>query len=303
VSAAPPALSVEGNEGADCPAPRAVAQAVLRLIPREHDDLLTRHGVRIELEDRDTRYRVRVFKDGVSFAQTYADPARDCEGRANFAAVFAVLTIMPPDLGFATKPEPEPRMKPEPPTAPVPEAPKVQPAAPPRQSLIHLELSGVGAYAPAILDAPELTTFGGELRVALGRDAWAGTLSVAYLGRAKFELDRVQGELDRLPASVGVRFTGDVDSLQLTGELGALAILQRLRATNLLASREQHALELGVRAGIQVSSASKASFRPFAGAFVWVSPGPREFVAYPNGLVGNLPYLWLGGAVGISLGL
>jgi hypothetical protein len=276
---------------------------VLRLIPREHHDLLTVHAVRIELDDLDNSYRVRVFKDGASFAKTYADAARDCDGRANFAAVFAVLTVMPPELGFAALPEPEPNVEPPPPPPPPIEVPKVEPPPAPQPALAHIEVSGLVAYAPAILDAPELTSLGGELRVALGRGAISGTMSVAYLGRAKFGLDGVQGDVTRLPVSVGARLSSEFDGLQLAGELGGMAITQRLRATNLVESRAQSTLELGLRAGLQVSTAGGGRFRPFAGAFAWFSPGPRELGAMPSGTLGNLPYLWLGGAVGLSLGL
>ncbi|MET0792913.1 MAG: hypothetical protein ABW061_15440 [Polyangiaceae bacterium] len=299
---APPALPVSSSGGSECPAPRAVEQAVLRLIPRERHDLLVEHAVRVELEDLDTSYRVRVFKDGAPTEKTYTDPARDCDGRANFAAVFAVLTVMPPELGFAALREPEPKPEPKPPPAVI-EVPKGKPALPPQPPLTHIELSGLIAYAPAVLDAPELTSWGGELRVALGRGAFSGTLSVGYLARAKFELDGVQGDITRLPVSAGVRVRHEVDSWQLSGDLGALAVSQRVRATNLVQVREQNTLELGLRAGIQISPAGNAWFRPFAGAFAWVSPGPRELAALPNGVLGNLPYLWLGGALGVSLGL
>jgi hypothetical protein len=52
-----------------------------------------------------------------------------------------------------------------------------------------------------------------------------------------------------------------------------------------------------------VSPPGSARFRPFVAAFAWISPSPRELRALPNGELGNLPYLWLGGALGVSLGL
>lgn len=303
VPAAPtgPEFSVSSSGSSECPAPRAVEQAVLRLIPREHHDLLTLHAVRVELDDLDASYRVRVFKDGTPFEKTYADPARDCEGRANFAAVFAVLTVMPPELGFAVTPEPPPEPKPEPPPPPI-ETPKREPPPAPEPPLAHVELSGLVAHAPAILHAPDSTSLGAELRVALGRGAFSGTLSVAYLGRAKFELDGVRGDVTRLPATIGLRLRHEFDSWQLSGDLGAGAVSERVRGTNLVNSRTHETLELGLRAGLQISTGN-AGFRPFAGAFAWISPGPRDIAALPNGIVGNLPYLWLGGSLGVSLGL
>ncbi len=291
---------VSGTGG--CPAPAAVEQGVLRLIPSEHRDLLAHHQVRVELEDLDERYRVRVFKDGRSVEKVYNDPARDCLGRANFAAVFAVLTVMPPELGLGAPPPPEPPAPP--PAAPVLEAPKpARPPPPPSAPLAHVELSALLAYAPAILDAPELASFGGELRVALGRGAWSGTLSVAYLSRAKFDLRGAQGDVTRLPASIGLRFRSLFDSWQLSADLGALAVSERVRAVNLYESRTHQTLELGVRAGLTVSPLTKGNFAPFLSAFAFVSPGPRTLEALPGGEIGNLPYVWLGGALGVSLGL
>ncbi len=305
VASVAPEFSVSSAGSSECPAPRAVEQAVLRLIPREHHDLLTLHAVRVELDDLDASYRVRVFKDGTPFEKTYADAARDCEGRANFAAVFAVLTVMPPELGFAATVESNPAATPEPKPELVPpplEAPKVEPPPAARAPLAHVELSGLFAYAPAILDAPDMTAFGAELRVALGRGALSGTLSVAYLGRAKFELAGVQGDVTRLPASVGLRLRHEFDAWQLSGEVGVAAVSQRVRGTNLVESRAHDTLELGLRTGLQISTGN-AGFQPFAGAFAWISPGPRDLSALPQGIVGNLPYLWLGGALGVSLGL
>lgn len=299
-------LSVTSGGDTQCPAPGVVEEAVLRLIPPEQHRLLSEHAVRIELEDQDTSYRVRVFKDGVPVAKTYPDPVRDCAGRANFAAVFAVLTVMPPDIGGSAEPEAKAEPKPEPKLERAPAVvavPKLEPAPAPPRPLAQIELSGLLADAPAIWHAPQLTSFGGELRVVLGRGALTGTLSVAYLGRAKFELDGVQGDVTRLPVAVGMRLSHAFESLQIAGELDALAISERVRGTSLVASRVHDVLELGVRAGLQVSTASDARFRPFAGAFAWVAPAPRGLVAFPAGPVGNLPYLWVGGALGMSLGL
>jgi hypothetical protein len=46
-----------------------------------------------------------------------------------------------------------------------------------------------------------------------------------------------------------------------------------------------------------------ARFAPFVGVFTWLVPGPRDITALPQGVLGNLPYLWVGGTVGVSLGL
>jgi hypothetical protein len=288
----------------DCPEPNVVQREVLRLIPPERHDLL-QHGLRIELEDLGESYRVRVSKDGTSLKKRYADPARDCDARARFAAVFAVLSVMPPELGADVQsvevPAPKPAAPPKPVSAPPPPPPP--PPALPLAPLAHIELGALFSYAPAILGAPEFSAFGGELRVSLGRGSLASTLSVAYLSRAKFELRGVTGDLWQLPMSAGLRVTSDFGGLRMAGDLGLLAVVQRVRATDLASSRAASALELGARGGLTFQTELGAHVAPFFGAFVWLAPAPRDLSAEPLGVFGNLPYLWIGGSAGVSLGL
>jgi hypothetical protein len=286
----------------DCPEPSVVQREVLRLIPPERHDLL-RHGVRIELEDLGESYRVRVSKDGTSLKKRYADPARDCDARARFAAVFAVLTLMPPELGADTLSVESPAPPPVAPPKAVIAPPPPPPPAPPLAPLAHVELGALFGYAPAIVGAPELSAFGGELRVALGRGTLQSTLSVAYTSRAKFELRGVTGDLWQLPLSAGLRVSSDLGGLRMAGDLGLLAVVQRVRATDLAASRAASALELGVRGGLTFQAELGSNIAPFCGAFVWLAPAPRELSAAPQGVFGNLPYLWIGGSAGVSFGL
>ena len=302
----PPAQFTFGS--VQCPEPKAVEQAVLSLIPPEHYALLER-GVRVELEDLGDTYRVTVLKEGATVKKSYSDPARDCGGRTRFAAIFAVLTLMPPELGLAplAKPEPEPAPKPAPKPALKPEPRPIPAPAPvptrPLRPLVQLEPSALFAYAPAILQAPSLHSLGGELRVAVGRGTLSGTLSVAYAQRARFDLNGVQGDVARLPSSVGVRLRSDFDSWSLAADLGLSLVAQRVRATNLLTEHAASSLDVGVRVGVQVARQVGPSFAPFFGAFVWLSPAPSEISALPQGVIGNLPYVWLGGAAGVSFGL
>jgi hypothetical protein len=284
----------------ECPDAAAVEREVLRLIPPERHELL-RRGVRIELDDLGDGYRVTVSKDGTSVKKSYADPARDCDGRARFAAVFAVLTVMPPELGpdaLAPKPPPPPPPPPRPRRVVV-----VVPPEPPMPPFAHVELAGLFAYAPGIVNAPQLTTFGGELRVALGRAAFAGTLSVGYLPRSRFELSGVSAELLQVPASAGVRLSSDLGSFRVAADVEILAVVQRLRATSLVVSESQHALELGARGGLMLERPIGTRFAPFVGVFTWLVPAPSDITAFPQGVLGNLPYLWMGGTIGVSLGL
>lgn len=286
-----------------CPDPRSVQQAVLGLIPPERYHLLE-HGVRVELEDLGDSYRVTVWKAGASVNKSYSDPARNCAGRARFAAVFTVLTLMPPELGPEPEPEPEPAPVAIPVAKPLPSATPAPTSTRELPPLVHLELSALFAYAPAILEAPSsLYTFGGELRVALGRGALSGTLSMAYTQRSQFDLNGVQGELQRLPMSVGARLRSDWDSWTLAADLGLFFAAQRVSAPNLLTEHTPSSLDVGGRLGIQIGRHVGPHFAPFFGAFVWISPAASEISALPQGVIGNLPYLWLGGAAGVSFGL
>jgi hypothetical protein len=287
-----------------CPDPALVEREVLSLVPPERHELLERR-VRVDIDDLGESYRVTVSKDGSSVRKNYSDPGRDCEGRARFAAVFAVLTVMPPELGPDALAPPKPPPPPAPPPVPPPPARRVvvAPPAPALPPLAHIELGALFAYAPAILKAPDLSTFGGELRVALGRGAVAATLSVAYTARSKFELDGVRGDVSQLPASAGLRLHSELVSWDVAADLGVLAVLESVRATNLFVVKNESALELGGRAGVSFERPIGAHFAPFIGAYAWLVPGPRNISALPQGVLGNLPYLWIGGTVGVSLGL
>jgi hypothetical protein len=283
-----------------CPDPAAVEREILNLVPVERRDLL-RNDVRVDIDDLGDLYRVTVSKNETSVKKSYSDKARDCEGRARFAAVFAVLTVMPPDLDLEPPEAPAPPPPPPPKVTVAPPPPPLPP--PPFVPVARLEASGLVSYAPAILKAPELANFGGELRVGLGRGWLSGTLAVAYNARSTFELARVRGEVSRLPGTIGVRMASEVGSFRLAADLGVLAVLERVRAVSLSLSRSSNTIELGARLGFQIEHPVGARLAPFLGVYALLVPGPAELVSLPKGVLGNLPYLWIGGAAGLSLGL
>lgn len=275
---------------------------MLRLIPEERRSALREHAVHVELTDTNESYRVKVSKDGVTVSKTYLDKARDCTSRENIAAVFAVLTVLPPELGLSPEPVAEARLAPPTPMPPPP-AVVVVPPPPPAPHLVHIELGGLGVSSPAIFDAPAISGVGGELRVAFGRRAYALTLSLGYLPRARFELDGVRGEVARLPASVGVRWRHELEAWAVQLDLGALAVSDQVRATNLSRSEPHGSFDAGLRAGLAVAPAGNPRIAPFLGVFAWGSLLSRELVAAPQGAFGKLPQLWVGGTLGVSLGL
>jgi hypothetical protein len=72
----------------------------------------------VVVTDEGASYRVSVTGEGTTAQKTYTDPGRECARRTRFAAVFAILTLMPPELEpdpeSSTKPQPNPKSGTEP---------------------------------------------------------------------------------------------------------------------------------------------------------------------------------------------
>lgn len=92
----PEPLSIQGS--GSCPAADAVRASIFQLTTAERRRALP-PGSRVTIVDLGTRYRVSVVSEETRAEKTFADAARECDRRARFAAVFAVLTLMPPELG------------------------------------------------------------------------------------------------------------------------------------------------------------------------------------------------------------
>ena len=60
------------------------------------------------LIDAGESYEIEINRGGETFRKTYADPARECSKRVRFAAVYVVMTLMPPELFEAEPSEPTP---------------------------------------------------------------------------------------------------------------------------------------------------------------------------------------------------
>ena len=120
----------------------------------------------VDVADAGDTYRVRLTVSNTQRVRVYRDVARDCEQRARFAAVFVVLTLMPPELLIET------------PKLPAAEPPSPEPVRPSRRPRSSLWTPRRGACAsswqrwatprPRVLSAPEMTGAGGELRAAIG---------------------------------------------------------------------------------------------------------------------------------------
>src|SRR5689334_15407552 len=89
-----PRVLLEGD-AAGCPSPRALGEALTRLIPSVEVTSASEAGVfRVEITDLGKRYRLRVGGGD----RELAEPARRCEERARAAAVLVALVLQPPSL-------------------------------------------------------------------------------------------------------------------------------------------------------------------------------------------------------------
>jgi hypothetical protein len=289
VGAAPGAAPLISASGA-CPDLDLVSGAVTALIPHGGLDALPRSAA-VEVADLGESYRVKVVAEGVARVRVFRDVGRDCEQRARFAAVFIVLTLLPPELVIDVQP---PRAPPPPPP-PAPEEP-------PRRS--RLDIAAVFDLAPPVFDAPQIVALGGELRIAR-RFGWlAGVLGVGVEPRSSFTKDGLQGRETRFPFDLGLRAAHPFAAWELDGEAALAAAIFRAEGLNTLMPQQGTRLDLGGRLGVAVRlGRPSARAVPFLGLHALVFPRPYEIATTPQGSLGSTPALWLGATLGLSASL
>jgi hypothetical protein len=305
-----------------CPTPKQVERDVLRLTPREQHHLLSQ-GVHVNLTDFGDTYRISIVKDGELAERDYSNPPLECERRARFAAVFIIMTVMPPALPPEEEPNPEGpptesspgeatrTPSPDPPaTAVTPqakEATESEEAALPEPALFSpvagLSASALLEYAPATNDTPQLVSPGVELGARLGPGSLQGLLAVGLSPRAPFTIGGTKGDLMRIPAHAGLhaRIAGERFALGVDAALRVT--VQRIRGISAPNPPRQTVVDFGARGGISADLA----FHPRASMLVAldasVSPRATTLSALPAGELGHLPYVWLGMRAGLILWL
>jgi hypothetical protein len=282
---APPLISASGA----CPGLDLVSGAVTALIPHGGLDALPRLAA-VEVEDLGQSYRVKAVAEGVDRVRVFRDVGRDCEQRARFAAVFIVLTLLPPELVIDVQPPPPP---PPPPRAP---------EEPPRRT--RLDVAAVFELAPPVFDAPQIVAPGGELRIAR-RFGWlAGVVGAGVEPRSSFTKDGLQGREMRFPFDLGLRAARPFAAWELDGEAAIAAAIFRAQGLNTLMPQQGTRLDLGGRVGIAVRlGRPSARAVPFLGLHALVFPRPYEIATTPQGSLGSTPAIWLGATLGLSASL
>ena len=284
---AAPAISATGA----CPAVETIWTAMATLVPSGALDALP-HAATIDVSDLGDTYRVRLSTGGVERVRVYRDLARDCAQRARFAAVFVVLTLMPPELLIDSPPKlppPEP-VAPEPAIVAAP-PPVVDAAPPPRR--LRLELAALGDAAPAVLSAPEMASAGGELRV--------GLFAVGLQPGTDFTMGMLRAREQRIPLDAGVRLRHAGRLIEVGGEASLVAAIFRAEGLSPVVAKQATRVDLGVRAGVTLRlGARDARIAPIAGLHGLYFPRPYDLATIPGGIAGRTPTFRIGATAGLA---
>lgn len=280
-----PRISTSGA----CPGLEMISAAVTALIPHGGLDSLPRSAA-VEVADLGDSYRVNVVAEGVPRVRIFRDVGHDCAQRARFAAVFIVLTLLPPELVIDVQPEVAP------PAAPPP------PEPPPRP--FRLDVGAVLDVAPAVFDAPQMLAPGGELRIARRFGRLAGVLGAGLEPRASFSQGGLLGRETRVPLDLGLRAGRPIGPWELDGEAAIAAAIFHAEGLNTLMPQQGTRFDLGGRVGVALRfGPPSARAVPFVGLHALVFPRRYEIATTPQGALGSTPALWVGVALGLSVSL
>jgi hypothetical protein len=251
-----------------CPSAAAVWTGVGALVGHERVAAQEARPT-LTLDDLGDSYRVTV----AGRAHEYADPARDCERRAQVAAVFVGLTLWPLEMSAAP---------PEPPPPPQP------------HRAVAVELAPWFGVALASGDSGAAPAAGASLRVAVMGPA--GRLGVVAGAGANWplslELAGAPVDERRFPFDLGVRLRSGSERLALTLDAAVVAAVVRAGPATWV--------DPGARAAARLDLAVATKLSVFIGIFAEASPFARELALEPDGVVGRASWLRTGGTFGIS---
>ena len=292
----PTGITVTG----DCPSSEEIWTDVRSIV--SSTDLARISDARIEVSDLGSTYRVRIFVEGGDRQRTFRDLAHSCDHRARFAAVFIVVTLLPPDALLGTPPD----LPPEPPTEIVapPSAPAIAVAptpAPPPPKRLRIAISAILDEA-ASSGGAEAMAPGGEVRGYWGARHLTAMASAGVQPRASFDFGGIDIDELRAPFDVGVALVHPWRRFALLGELSLAGALVRISGTNTASPQSGTRVDLGGRIGLGVRIGPPSSLIvPIVGVHALVFPKPYEATASPQGDIGQLPAVWIGLTAGLSL--
>ena len=284
-----------------CPNAEAIWAAMASLVPAKDLDRLDPQA-KIDVSDLGETYRVTVNAKGTERLRVYRDLAHDCDHRARFAAVFVVLTLMPPDVLLDALPAPPPEPPPPPPRlAEPPPVVSVPTPLPVARRRLRLELSLLADLAPRS-GSRSAVALGGELRLAPGPNH-PGPVGALGVAGGPIAFGGLNATEIRLPFDLGVRLPIVTrTSSDLVADLGLGGALFRDRATNTIAPQSGTRLDLGARAALLAHQGSlRGRLLKTFGLHVELYPRPYDVTLLPQGTVGRTPVLWVGVTLGLAV--
>ena len=230
----------------------------------------------LRIDDLGPRYRVAI----AGRSREVADETRDCGRRAQVAAVFVALTLVPPE-------------------GPAPDAPPPAPApSPPKRLAVRLEAApSLGATLLAAQDRAALA--GGLVRVALGAGRLAALAGVGATFGA--QEDDAPGHVRerRFSADAGARLGWRGPRLEAGLDLEAVAAWVDVTPSG---GASKGTVDLGGRLG-GILALGHGRVLPILGFSMDINPLPRALAFEPDGVVGHTSWLRAAGFVGLAVHL
>ena len=296
------------DHAATCPDPDVVWALVATIVPDGAEQLRAARR-RVEIIDGGDQYVVRVGTGAETLERAYVDPARDCERRAQFAAEFIVLALMPPQLGTVERPPSVQPGEPPPPPGVTNGAVVSRPAqreAPARfeaEPMVWIEPSLTGMASPSVLGAPSVFAWGIDLRGCVGSGALAGLVGIGFTPSTDFSLGDLRATITRVPAFAGLRLRSPVGRFLVSGDFGLVLAWERYAGTSPRTPLAATRWTPGFAADLVVSIRPSSRWAPFARLGAEVLPFADALGTTPEGVLGKTPSLWLGGALGLAVAM
>jgi hypothetical protein len=225
--------------------------------------------------DLGSRYQVSLAGQ----TRAYEDPARDCAERARVAAVFAAVTMEPPEV-----------------------AARAKPLAPPEPRSRYLELLAGGRSEVGIERAHQTFTGGAELRATLTGQRWGAELGAGAEWPATLAWGSYRAQITRFPLDISARVVLRRKSAVASLSVGVVVALFNLRGEG--AALPVHdggtRADVGLRAALSVTLLPSARFSPYLSLHTSVSPNPYAVIVDPVGQIGATPQVWVGATLGIA---
>jgi len=296
-----------------CPDAGQVWREIARLVGEEHLHIFE-PPARIDVENLGDEYRVDVSGAARTGSRAFVDRSRTCEHRARFSAVFAVLTLMPPELelnavGAASSEEDaedeqhdHDATRETPSSQPRSASPKPVDRGSSAASAAQAELGATVRYWPGVSEVPTLVSYGIELRGAFGPWPVTPFAFASLVAKREIRLGSIEASLSRSTFGLGGRWNTRLGAIHVAIDAAGIAELQSVRGKNLVDATSDRGWVLGGRGEASVSS-SAWPFGPFLGLNASFFPEPSNLVATPAGSLGSTAYFEIGLILGANLAL